>query len=106
MTLARRRPRPSLRSFARLTRPQLEAQAEYLRDEINRQIAARRAQRDALTAWLEQRADAYVADAAHMERAVKPDAAMPKPTFTAAQRRAIADELRQAAVDIERGPDA
>jgi hypothetical protein len=53
--------------------------------------------------WLESRANAYHAEAAAMEVA-KPGAVIKPGPFTALQRRAIGDELRQLAIDLEKGP--
>jgi hypothetical protein len=105
MTFTRpRRPQPH-RSFARLPRSRFDEHVAALEKQRDAAIGRARAAVEWVTACLEQRADAYVADARHQERGVRPDKAMPASKFTAEQRRAIADELRQIAIDVERGPD-
>lgn len=84
------------RSFDYLTRPQLEAKVSALEEQRDRALAARRAIRGQLAAWLTTRADGYRADAQHLDRM----RATGEP-LTAEQRRAIAHELDQAANDIE-----
>jgi hypothetical protein len=101
-----RRPLPRPRSFGRVPRARFNEHVAALEDQRDRAIGRTRAVVEWVTACLEQRADAYVADAKHQERAVRPDKAMPASTFTAEQRRAIADELRQIAIDVDKGPEA
>lgn len=92
MTLLQRR----RRTYVRLSRGQLEAQVAYLEKQRDKAIGKSRALRDAITVWLEQRADAYQHDADHLDRLKATGAPL-----TAQQRRVIADELRQCAIDFE-----
>lgn len=85
-------------SFSWLTRRQLEEQIVDLEEQRDRALGKERATRDAVASWLEQRAGCYREDARHIERLKSrplPDA------FTAQQRRAVADELTQCAIDFE-----
>jgi hypothetical protein len=86
--------------FRRSTRRQLEEQIVALEHQRDRALGKERATRDRVASWLEQRAGCYREDARHLERLKSrpdPDA------FTAQQRRAIAAELSQCAVDFEEG---
>lgn len=81
-----RRPMPN----SRRSRAQLEQAVDSLTQQRELAIGQARAQRDRLAAWLEQRADAHLLDARH-ERT---------PEGRRAVHRAVADELRQAAIDV------
>jgi hypothetical protein len=94
--LRRRRPSP----WSKLTRAQLEAKVGHIERQRDRALGEKRATRDWCASSLERRADAYDADARHMDRAV-PGRGMPEPTLTALQRRALADALRDIAREFD-----
>lgn len=96
-----RHPRP----FVRLSRSQLEQIRTALEGQRDMAIGETRAQRDRLAVWLEQRADAYEADATHLDRLAdgtsKRVAGAPTDSLTGRERRIIAGELRDLARDCE-----
>jgi hypothetical protein len=89
VTMLQRRPTP------RFTRAHYEKLLARVYEQRDRAEGARRADRDRVAAMLEGAAARYDADAAHLERLNG------KSPLTAAQRRAIADELRDVLRDIE-----
>lgn len=95
MSMIHRRPSP----FSRLTRPQLEAKVGHVEQQRDRALGKARATTQGVAAWLESRAAGYLEDARHMDRLKA------TPTkdnhLTAEQRRAIAHELQQCAIDFE-----
>lgn len=90
------------RSFSRIGRADFEGTIRALEQQRDDALERARATVEYALRWLEQRAQSFEQDARHLERAVKPDARLPAARFTAAQYRAMADELRQCGLDLER----
>jgi hypothetical protein len=89
----------------RHTRRELERMNTGLAESRDRAVTALRQARDhsPAAALLEQIAAGYDEDAAHLDR-LKGGVSRDRDGLNAAQRRAVADELRNCARDIERRP--
>lgn len=101
MTLLTRRPKPG----TRLTRAQLEQQADAYRQQRDRAIGQRRATLDWIASWIETRAAGFDAEAAHLDR-LRPVTARTSTEperLTAKQYRLLAAELRDCARDFDQG---
>lgn len=83
-----------------MTAPESAQARDFLAKRYVALVAKRRDERAALVEWLTTRADSYDADARSQEQAVPGAPGKVSGGMTAVQRRAVACELRDAAVDV------
>jgi hypothetical protein len=84
-----------------MTAPESAHARDFLAKRYVALVAKRRDERAALVEWLTSRADSYDADARSQEQAVPGVPEKVSGGMTALQPRAIACELRDAAVDLQ-----